>query len=148
MFKPFEEVERTPGHAPVDPRTFCDRDSMMEDPPGYVGRAVERDMACINTPGEAPADPHVVGDDVAFDVATSADDQTVGSDLPVNVAVDMNDPRRLQPALDGESLAEMRRGIFGAVATERHLRQRKLRQRGHANTNPRSNRPPLAPVPR
>src|SRR5215469_16127707 len=146
MFEPFEEVERTPGHAPIDPRTFCDCDSVMEYPPGYVGRAVERDMACINTPGEAPADPHVVGDDVAVDVATSADDQAVGGDLPVNVAVDVDNPGRFQPALDGEGLAEMRRRNFGAVVTERHLYQCKLRQRGHANTNPRSNRPPLATI--
>src|SRR6185437_1386720 len=104
MFEPFEEVEWTPRHAPVDPRTFCDRNCVMEYPPGYVGRAVERDMACVDAPGEAPADPHVVGDDVAFDVATSADDQTVGGDLPVNVAVDVDDAGRLQPALDGEGL--------------------------------------------
>src|SRR5690348_10596474 len=148
MFEPFEEVERTPGHSPIDPRAFCNCDCVMKNPPGYVGRAVERDMACINAPREAPADPHVVGDDVAFDVATSADDQTVGGNLPVNVAVDVDDPGRLQPALDGEGLAEMRRENFGAVVTERRLCQRKLRQRGHANTNPRSNGPPLAPVPR
>src|SRR5215469_17967555 len=112
MFKPFEEVEWTPRHTPIEPCTFCNCNRVMEYPPGDVSRAVERDMAGIDAPREAPADTHVVGDDVALDKAAGTDDQTVGGDLPVDGAVNVDDAGRLQAALDGEGLAEMRRRKF------------------------------------
>ena len=81
-------------------------------------------MAGVDSPREAPTNPYVVGDDVAFDVTPDADDQTIGGDLSVYVTVDVDNTCRFQAALDGEGFTEMRRRKFSAVITERHWNQR------------------------
>ena len=92
----------------------CDGHRVMENPPRNVCRAVERDIECEDAPVHPAADAHISGDDVAVDVTAVPDDEAVGIDPTLDVAVHMDFAVRIEDAPDlqrppGYEVAALRR---------------------------------------
>ena len=107
LFEGFKITGRPPRHARIDPRTLRDRDFIVENPPRDIRRTVQRHTERKYAPGEAPADLHVPGDNIAFQISAGTKNQTIGTDSPKDSSVDVQVSVRIKKALGRECFSKM-----------------------------------------
>jgi hypothetical protein len=108
LFERFKEIEWSPGHARIHARPSCHFHGVMKYPAFDVGRAVDCHIQGEYAPIDAAADVSVARDDVTFDFAPGRQNQPIGAQRAMHLAMHMQLAFRFEMTRDREPVSDAR----------------------------------------